>query len=287
MKKLTYIIPLLILIFSNSCKPDLDYAVHGYTQKIIVEGYISNGEYAKVYLSLNVPVWQTIDSATILDHVIRTAKVTISDGKNTEILTSSWDKEHFPPYVYKTTLLKGEAGKTYNLKIEYSGYTVYSVTTIPQPTDIIQFETRESGENDSLKILSASFIADSTKKCGYRIFSRKQADGFYTETPFVFNAAFSLKGLQTIDLNPFPRSTDPSYSESGCFHIGDTVKIRFATIDSISTQFFNELSLFSSTTGIGNAYFTGEKDSLSSNISYPGFGIWSGSGIKIYQVVIK
>jgi hypothetical protein len=86
-KILKFIYLLVCATVFIACNPDLDYTVRGYTQKIIVEGIIETDEYPRVYLSLNVPLWKTLDSATILDHVIRYAKVTVSDGGNGTKLT--------------------------------------------------------------------------------------------------------------------------------------------------------------------------------------------------------
>ena len=111
MKKIIFNI--LISLLFCSCQPNLDYIISGYTQKIIVEGYISNNEYPKVYLSLNIPFSEEVNSETIVKNVIGSAKVTISDGVNTEILTAGYrDNRHFPPHYYRGTELKGEEGKT-------------------------------------------------------------------------------------------------------------------------------------------------------------------------------
>ncbi len=284
MRKLAIYIFLIAGIIS--CKPDLNYDISGYTQKIIVEGFISNGEFPKVYLSLNIPLSEQVDSITILKNVIRTAKVTISDGTNSEILTSNWDKSHFPPYVYKGTEIKGEEGKTYYLTVEYGGYTIHSQTTIPHAERIMNFGFAPA-ENDTLRILSMQIDIDPSAKNGYRVYTLKKKDGYFIESPFVYNADFDLSGLNRFNISPEPTKKDPSYDEHGYFRKGDTVLVKICTLDSISTLFFNDLTIFSSTTGVGNNYFIGEKDTLKSNISSPGFGIWYGNGINIYQVVIE
>jgi len=284
MKKTIYYI---LLFFSFiSCKPDLNYEIRGYTQKIIVEGFIANDEYPSVYLSLNIPLSKKVDTITILENVIRTAKVTITDGETTEILTSRWDKKHFPPYVYRGTELKGVEGKTYYLTVDYGGYTLHSQTTIPYAADIQKFNIVPITGNDSMRILSMTFNIDATKKNGYRVFTKKKKDGFYIQTPIVFNSEFSLSGINTFNISPKPADRDSSSSEGTYFAVGDTVQVEFCTIDSVSTQFFKALTIFSAS-GIGSNFFIGEKDALKSNISSPGFGIWYGNGTRSYQVIIK
>ena len=278
---------LLLLFVFTSCQPDLNYEIRGYTQKIIVEGYISNGEFAKVYLSLNVPLWKEIDSVTVLENVIRTAKVSISDGDRTEVLTSGfWDKSHYPPHIYKGFDIKGAAGRTYTLKVEYSGYTVESQTTIPYPIDSISFRTTALEGNDSLRILTTSFFIDPLRKNAFRAYTRKKKDGYYIETPILYNAELSLSGINSFTISPKPTENDSSYNEGSYFAKGDTIDVKICAIDSTSTQFFKALTLFSTSTGVGNIYFTGEKDALKSNITSPGFGIWCGRQIINSTVII-
>lgn len=281
------ILYVLIIELLIACRPNLDYDISGYSQKIIVEGSIATNEYPNVYLSLNVPFSEALDSTTILNSIIRTAKVTISDGENTEILTSRWDKTHFPPYVYKGYDIKGVEGKTYYLTVEYRGYTVKSQTTIPTATNISQIYTQPVQGIDALRKLSITLPILSAKKNAFRVFTRKSKDDFYRETPTVFNADFSLSGDNTFVLRPQPAPSDASYYEGDYFAVGDTVMIRLCTIDSVSTQFFKALTPLSSTSGVGSNLFMGEKDALKSNVESPGFGIWCGSGVRTYRYIIK
>jgi len=281
-------ISLLIILILGSCQPNLDYEIRGYSQKIMVEGYISNGEFPKVYVSLNVPLWKQIDSISILENVIRTAKVTISDGEKTEVLTSGfWDYTHFPPHVYKGFDIKGIAGKTYFLTVEYSGHKMTAQTTIPYDINNLSFKSSALEGNDSLRILSMSFDIDHTKKNAYRVFTKNKKDNSFVETPILYNAEFTLSGNNSFNINPKPTKNDSSYTEGIYFLKGDTIEAKLCVIDSASTQFFKALTLFSSTTGVGNIYFIGEKDALKSNITSPGFGIWCGNWTKNSVVIIQ
>lgn len=273
-----------VLVIFSACNTDLDYTVHGYTQKMIVEGVVETGQYPRVYLTLNVPLWKTLDSATVLDHVIRYAKVSVSDGTTTEILTSKWDKTHFPPYVYIATEMKGVEGRSYSLKVEYSGYTVYSNTSLPVATTIDSVQVQPSPANDTLKILSVWLNIDKQKITGFRLFSKKQKDTRYVETPIVFNTDLILSGVNKFNLSPQPDIKDSSYSEGNYFAVGDVVDIKICTIDKASTQFFNDLSLFSS---LSNNIFTSEVKPIKSNVTEPGFGIWYGSGVRYFRCIVK
>lgn len=267
-----------------ACHPDLDYTVRGYTQKIIVEGTVETGEYPRVYLSLNVPLWKTLDSATILDHVIRYAKVSVSDGIKTEILTSKWDKSHFPPYVYKATEMKGVEGRNYSLKVEYSGYTLYSNTLLPAGTAIDSVQFQPTSIADTLRSLTVWVNIDNGNETGFRVFTKKQQDKRFIETPVVFNNEFSLNGIQKFNMSPQPEKSDSSYREGQYFAVGDTIDIKICALDPASTAFFKDMSLFS--TSFGNL-FLNEVKPLKSNISEPGFGIWYGNAVRYYRCVVR
>ncbi len=277
-----YILLLLFLVYLSSCQPNLDYSVSGYSQKIIVEGKIESGKYPEVFLSLNVPLSKDVDSTNILDYVIRYAKVTVSDGETTEILTSKWAKGSFPPYMYKCTEIVGREGRTYDLKVEYSGYTLYSTTTIPTGFEIesVDFDPTLI---DSLRSLSLKINVDNHKKNSFRVFTKKRKDKRYIVTPQLFNENFELNGLQRFNVSPFTIFSDPSYSEGNNFVVGDTIDIKVCMIDSVSTLFFKDL-LFSVQTG---KFFVSELKPLNSNISEPGFGIWYGNSVREIRMAVK
>ena len=273
---------IVLLIILSACSPDLDYKVTGYTQKIIVEGRIETGRSPVVYLSLNVPLSKTVDSTTILDHVIRYAKVTVSDGEKTEILTSKWDKDYFPPYVYKGTEIVGEEGKNYTLKVEYGGYTLHAQTSIPQGFEIGQINSTNT-DVDSLRTLSVNINVDNSRKNSFRVFTKKAKDKRFIETPVLFNSGLNLSGLQTFHISPQVAKTDSSYREGRFFVVGDTVDVRIRAIDSTSTMFFKDMTMFSVVAG---NVFINEVKPLNSNISEPGFGIWYGCAMRTIRYLV-
>ncbi len=280
--KIQCILLLCCIGLLSACNPDLDYSVKGYSQKIIVDGKVESGKNPEVFLSLNVPLSKEVDSTTILDYVIRYAKVTVSDGEISEVLTSKWVKGSFPPYVYKCTEIVGREGGTYGLKVEYGGYTLYSTTTIPHGFEIESVDVA-STSNDSLRSLSLKINVDNHRKNSFRIFTRKRKDKRYIITPQLFNDRLELSGLQRFNVSPLPSLTDPSYIEGNYFAVGDTVDIKVCMIDSVSTSFFKDL-MFSAQTG---KFFLSEVKPLNSNISEPGFGIWYGNAVRSVRMVIK
>lgn len=284
MKKEIFTYLILIILVLQACNPDPSFEIRGYTEKIIVEGYIESGQYPRVYVSRNIPLSVDPDSVNYINYIIRVAKVTISDGTQTEVLMSDWDRTKFPPFSYRGTSLKGVAGKTYTLKVEVGGYTVEGRTTIPEATGIQQISVVAAPEA-GLKQLMLTMNLTSGKKTAFRIFTLKKKNKQYTESPFLYNSDFNLQGVQTWPVFASPEKNDPAFSEGNFFASGDTIMIRVSEIDSTSTVFFRGMSLMSGN-GIGKNYFTGEKEALKSNITSPGFGIWWGGAVGYYQYIV-
>lgn len=273
----------LLFLSLLSCNPDLDYIVRGYTEKIIVEGKIETGQYPIVYLSLNFPLWQAVDSALVLKNIIGDAKVTVSDGENFEILTSKWDRTSFPPHYYKGNRIRGEEGKKYYLTVEKGGYTVSATTTIPRGFNLLDIQSK-SIERDTLRKIELTIDAGNDLSKAYRLFTKKSKDIRYVETPILFNSTLSQKGVFKMMLSPFPLQTDSSYREGQYFVKGDSVNIKICAIDSVSTMFYRDLAMFSVK---GGNIFVSEVKPLKSNISQPGFGIWCGAATKTIRYVVQ
>lgn len=122
-----------ILIGTTSCS-DTDNDNTG-NESLVVEGWIANNEHPIVLLSTSVSVTDQKQSISSLsDHIQRWAKVTISDGDTTVTLMGKYDKRYMPPYIYTTTDLVGEIGKTYHLYIDTDKHHAEAITTIPHPT---------------------------------------------------------------------------------------------------------------------------------------------------------
>ncbi len=161
------------VVLLYACNSDIDYEVRGYREKIIVEASIESGRYAQVELTLNVPLWKTIDSATYLDRIIRDAKVTVIDGSTIEVLTAKWDRSVSPPrHYYIGNKIKGAEGKIYDLLIEKGGYTLYSSTSIPSSFQLENIVSKTT-KFDDLHSLELSIDAENDSKKAYRVFTKK------------------------------------------------------------------------------------------------------------------
>ena len=82
--KLIFFVVCFISAFS--CNDELTLNLPLPDDKIVIDGWIDGGQYAKVLLTRNSPYFSSIDSASLRDLVLTAAKVTLTDGDKTEIL---------------------------------------------------------------------------------------------------------------------------------------------------------------------------------------------------------
>lgn len=94
----------------TSCEPDWDFD-SDYESEVVVEGGITADGFAKVYLSQSKILNSTWDSIALSKLPVMSAKVTVSDGSQTEILVGRIDKGRLPYFVYTGFTNQGRSGQ--------------------------------------------------------------------------------------------------------------------------------------------------------------------------------
>lgn len=271
MKK--YIVFLFALVVV-SCSKD-DFSEHSIESKVVVEGWIEEGDYAQVLLSNSIPVTDVIDSTNVLNHVIRSAKITISDGHTSEVLRVKNDKNRVPPFVYFGSTLKGEAGKEYSLKIEYLNHVIEAVTKIPKSVELKSAEYIKKIATDTTGYVFVKFDDPVNEKNYYQIATKIDGEEPIFVPSFYGNLDdknFS-KSEVSVQINRgvllFPKTKFTPY-----FADGDLIHVKLRTQDKEALDFWNswQNEIVNSRNPIYPA-----NTSLKSNIK-GGIGIWAGYG---------
>ena len=274
---------LQLLVFS-SCR---DAILPSYDPQIVVEGWIENDKAPIVMLTTTVSINGSVkDSSDLKEHIIRWGKVTVSDGEKEVVLAGRRDDRYFPPYIYTTSKIKGEAGKTYQLIVEYSGRTVTSSTTIPSPVPLeyIRTEKVQEGTADSPTdkyILIGGLKDNKETKDYYKVFTKIQG----TDSSFVS----SFLGLTddviiTNDIQEIPINKGFSFNSSTENHFTseDTVLIKFCTLGQKSWEYWSDFEEIQSLSD--NPFFPVTTD-IRSNIE-GGLGYWAGYGSTYYTIEV-
>lgn len=278
MKRGTLISLLFIMLAFLGCQ---DGRLPEYAPEIVVEGWIENGGYPVVILTTTVPVNESMkDSSDLADHIIRWGKVTVSDGEKEVVLTGKKDNRYFPPYIYTSSRLTGEIGKTYNLKVEYSGRTVKSTTTIPSPAQLEYIKVHESSSGKYF--LTGGLKDNKDTKDYYKVFTKvhKEDSSFVSSFLGLTDDEVLGEGIEEIPINRGAGSLTGSHDNY--FRHNDIVQIKFCTLDQKSWEYWTDFEEIQSLSR--NPFFPITTD-IRSNIQ-GGLGYWAGYGSTYYTVRI-
>jgi len=284
MERIFISIVIVTLFAAASCSDDPYVNMPEPDDMIVVDGWIESGQYAKVLLTRNMPYLSSLDSASIREMVLTRAKVTLSDGERNEILILRRNTDYFPPFVYEGNEIKGETGKTYTIKAEYGGRTAYGSTTIPSLVilDTLYFALKE--DSDSLGWLYAGFT-DPPGNNYYRVLTKlKGADSMYYSS-FVMGLSDEYFSGRKFGITiGRGRKSYLAAADEEYFCRGDTVLIKFCTIDKAHYEFWN--SYQDEVMNAGNP-FASSVSVIKSNIQGNGLGIWGGYGVSQYTLIIR
>lgn len=265
-----------IIIALTSCSGDYPKA----EQKLVIEGWIENGEFPIVIVSLSGNIDN--DGDKIADFVAKWAKVTISDGDSTYILMGKPDKKYLPPYVYTSYDFRGEVGKTYALEVEYNDMKAMAVTSIPEPIEIDSIEINKVAGNDTLYSVNVVLSPEMTNKEYFRLRYRDYSteNRFYPSFLGTFYIAPGSSSSLSIPLYKAKRKTIDDYVPY--FSNGSDIEIR---LGHISEESYNIWCDYDNIVNFGSNVFFKQQIDLHSNIK-GGYGYWIGYGISKYRATL-
>lgn len=241
---------------------------------LVVEGWIESGAAPIVLLSESVPVQdsQEITPRDLLDHVAKWAKVTVSDGTRTEILTGMAAPDYFPPYVYTSGKMKGEVGKTYTLTVEYKDYKATATTTIPRPVPIDRVFVREA--KDSMVTAVCAFTDPPEPGDCYKVFTRTEGkDKHYHPSALAIATDENLNGYTEIFLYSTQRLMDVIFQTN--IHYGDSLWVKLCTMDRKAYDYWNHFEA----TLAGNMTNMPDAHNVLSGMMQGAAGYWIGYGV--------
>lgn len=241
---------------------------------LVVEGWIESGGAPMVLLSESVPVQenQEIAPRQLLDNVAKWAKVTVSDGTRTEILTGMANPDYFPPYVFTSGTMKGEVGKTYTLTVEYKDYKATATTTIPAPVSIDRVFVRDV--KDTLVTAVCAFTDPPASGNCYKVFTRTEdRDKHYHPSALAIATDENLDGYTEIFLFSTQRLMDYIFQSN--IRQGDKLWIKLCTMDRKSYDYWSNFEA----TLTGNMINMPSARSVLDNMVQGASGYWIGYGV--------
>lgn len=251
--------------------------------QLVVEGWIEHGGFPIVMVTTTIPVTDTLsDVSELQEHVVNWAKVTVSDGEKEVVLTGQKNDNYFPPYIYTTARLRGEAGKSYKVKVEYSGRTVTAVTTIPQPKPLEYIKVVRSQDNRDMFYLIGGLKDDPETKDYYKVFTKSKVKDktFVSSFMGLMDDSIIHEEVTEIPINNGVGKVDEMLY--AYYTAGDYIDIRFCTLDKEAWRYWSDFEDIQSLTR--NPFFP-VSTRIHSNVK-GGLGYWAGYGSTYYKVSI-
>lgn len=263
---------LLFSIFLIGCAKD-EITIPAYKTKIVVDGWIEEGEVARVILTYSSPYFSEIDSFSIFDFVDARAKIIVSDGESEEVLTLTKENTYFPPFVYTGQKIKGTAGKTYTVKIEQHPYFLTAESKIPESPDIDKAWFEYRTEDDTLGTPYLRINDDPDKQNYYRVLTKRYGIDKRFIPCLVPNFSDAIFTDNLIEYQVFKSSEfEIIKDEEIHFKKGDSILIKLLSMDKPLFEYWN--TFYNEQFNSGNP-FADSKIRLEGNIVGGGIGIWA------------
>ena len=312
MKKIASRKFITLVVFASmivACEQPFLPEVTSQPPEIVVEGYIESGPNARppyVILTRSQPFYEQFNTQDLNNLFVHGARVTIADSNAEQLLEEVCLSDLNPLLVNQllnqfglasdsvmvdiciyTDLsfsIAGEEGETYTLTIEVDGQKLSSQTTIPSHVEIDSFRfVRPSAVSpDSLRELRG-YLSDPPGEANYYRFLTKVGDEpWYPGFNSVVNDRFFDGGSFEFPLpRGVPRNAEVDPETFGLFSVGDTISIRWLSIDRDQYDFWNTLEYNAINQGPFSSYTR-----VDTNIK-GGLGIWGGVAVSRYTLVVE
>lgn len=300
---------LVCVVGFSSCETEYIPNTATLENKIIVEGYIEAGENplpAYVILTKSFQAYGSIGADVFDSSYIHDAVVSVHDGVNSHQLTEVCIQElppdirdevagffgldgdslqfNFCVYIDITNSIQAVSGGKYDLTVQVGNEILTASTTIPEmvPLENFQILPPPGNMNDTLAQIEA-FINDPSGMSNYYRYLGSVNNSNYKSgfSSVVDDLYFDGKGFSFPISNPTSDGEDIEDGTFGLYTVGDSVSIKWCTIDKAHFDFWNTLEFSRANQGPFSTYTR-----IQSNIN-GGLGIWGGYNVRYYNLRVE
>lgn len=278
-----YIFSLLfVAVVISACEKNVTVEVPAGEEAIVIEGYIETGQNPFVIVSKTLPFFGQISQNDVFQNLIANATVIVNDGVTIDTLNGFGG-------IYTSNRITGTVGRTYNLTVIANGKTLTATTSIIAPIPLDSTWFKVDGQRDSLGFAWGKLNEPDTLGNCYRWFARRinrytfgEDSGKVKDSTFIAalgGSVFEDKFVngESFDIS-FPRGSfnfsdkeDDNNDERFFFKRGDTIVVKFCTIDRAHYSFWRAAE--TQVSNNGNPF--GSPQPVTGNIN-GGLGIWGG-----------
>lgn len=288
MKKIFSLIAIASLILT-ACEKEITIELPDAEEKIVVEGHIEPNQAPYVILTRSSGYFDPVDSTTIANTIILNATVIVSDGVTTDTMVPAFDLSMFPPIFYKAPDMTGVIGRTYTLTVIADGKTVTSSTILPAPIPLDSVWFKLDPGSDSLGLAYGHLTDPPGRGNAYRWLAKRLNEDDIFLPAFggsVFDDEYiegkSLDGVFYRGMKPNSEEAGHQNDEFAKFKIGDTIIVKFCTIDQAAFEYYRTYEVEIANNGNPFAAPT----SIKTNIN-GGLGVWCGYGVAYDTIIAR
>ena len=201
-------------------------------EMLVVEGWIEDGGAPYIYLTTSITPSSsfTVASSSIREHVVATARVSISDGEKEVVLMGLSSPHYFPPFVYTTGHMKGQAGKTYTITVDVGEFHATATATVPPSRELESLSVIPYGDDPAEHLLEARFRNNAADDLCYMSFVKiEKTDSTYVPSEMSLVDGAIAGEEVSIDVRPGGSLARQELRNS--YHSGDRVQVKFRTMD--------------------------------------------------------
>lgn len=299
----------ILLAFFSACEVEFTPEDINLDPEYVVEGYIELGEQALppyVILTQSKPFFSSLPVNELENLFVHHAEVMITTGAQNVKLTEfclndlplavrqlaadrlGFDldslKINFCVYIDLNGQIHAESGKVYALDIRHNGKSIHAETSIPEyvALDSIWWRNAPGKPVDTLLQLLTRIKDPAGKKNFYRYSCSINGSAFMTPFSSVNDdVLIDGKEFEFRLIRPNLPGEDFDQSNFGLFHTGDSIAIKWSTIDEAHFNFWNTLEFNKGNQGPFSSYTT-----IDSNIK-GGLGIWGSYHSRVYKLKVE
>ncbi len=247
----------------------------------VIEGWIDSDGYPVVMFTASIIPDEA--GVPLADKMLRWAKVTISDGENTVVMTGGPSDKYFPPFRYYTFDIKGKPGATYRIVADYKDLHAEAICTMPQPTEIKSIDIEPIENNDTLRAATLRF--DAPTDCpAYYCVTIKNPEEQGRALPAMFGTVEVTMPGQEVSvplLHPASDLNDKNFVPQ--LIVGESLQVSLNRVTPEVYRFWRE---YDNIVLFGGSLFVSADNGLKGNIA-GGYGVWSAQGVSSRTVEVK
>ncbi len=285
----------LVTVFIG-CEKKIEFKLNDASELLTVDASIETDQDPVVILTKSLNYFSKISVDVLSNSVIKDAEVYITEGARSHQLRR-YDVvipgNNVPFSFYSSdinnpgSIIKGELGKTYGLKIVWQGKEYTSSTNIPQLKKVIDsiwwIKAPNTPDTSRRRVVRARIVDPPVFGDYIRYFTKVNNGIFLPGLNSVFDDQLVNGSTYTVDVyKGIDRNTDIDFEEYGYFSKGDTVTVKFSNINKATFDFWRTVEF--SYSSIGNPFSSPTK--IIGNISNGALGYFGGYANQFKTIII-